>query len=205
MTAEERDRVGPWLDQGMSLREITRRLAVPYETVRRWAYRIRPDLRVRGREWTDEDHATLEAGIKAGDSWAAIAERMGRSVNSVQVHQSELMRKLGKIQRTLHGDRLNRTWDVYGCVTILGPDADNPMLWSVRWECCGTVRAVTSERCGHMKRKPTLMCQSCNRDPDKRIVAQPVAVEPKADPPIDPGDLYGLWIRAMGAVRRAAT
>jgi hypothetical protein len=129
---------------------------------------------------------------------------MDRSVNSVQVHQSDLVRNGGKIQRALHGDRLDRTGDVYVFVSIFGPDADNPMMWSVRWECCGEVRAVTSERCGHMKRKPTLMCQSCNRDPDKRIVAQPSAVEPPVDPPIDPSNLYGLWTRAMDAVRRAA-
>lgn len=204
MTAEEREQVGPWLDQGMSLREITRRLAVPYETVRRWAYRIRPELRKKGRAWTDDDNETLAAGVEAGDSWAAIADRLGRSISSVQVHQTELRRKAGKIQRTMHGDRLDRTGDVYGCVTVLGHDPVNPMLWSVRWECCGKVRAVASERCGHMQRNPTLMCQSCHRDPDRRVVAQPVALEPPVDPPIDPGDIYGLWVRAMGAVRRGA-
>jgi transposase len=198
MTTEEREQVGPWLDQGMSLRDITRRLAAPYETVRRWAYRIRPELRKKGRAWTDDDNETLASGVESGDSWAAIAGRLGRSISSVQVHQTELRRKAGKIQRTMHGDRLDRTGDVYGCVTVLGPDPDNPMLWSVRWECCGKVRAVASDRCAHMKRKPTSECQECKRDPNNRIPVPQAQMEP----PIDPGDIYGLWLRAMDAVRR---
>jgi hypothetical protein len=94
-----------------------------------------------------------------------------------------------------HRDRHDRTGDQYGVATVIGIDPADPVRWLVRMECCGTIKSVSAERCGHMKRNPTKRCDSCNRHK-----------APKADTSVyvAPDDIYGLWLKAMDFVRRAA-
>ena len=94
-----------------------------------------------------------------------------------------------------HRDRQDRTGEKYGVATVIGMDPTDPVRWLVRMECCGTVKSLSAERCGHMKRNPTTRCDSCNRHK---------ALKNETPVFVAPDDIYGLWLRAMDAGRRAA-
>jgi len=103
-----------------------------------------------------------------------------------------------------HRDRKDRTGDQYGTVHVIGMDPADPIRWLLRFDCCGTVRSMTAERCGHLERHPTQRCDACIRHKDGKvpIISSEIAVPDTEFIPQD--DIYGLWTRAMDAVRRAA-
>ena len=104
-----------------------------------------------------------------------------------------------------HRDRKDRTGDQYGIAHVVGINPADTVRWLVRFDCCGTIKSLSAERCGHLKRNPIKRCDACNRN-DKTEQSLLAAEMNANKPPSNyaaPEDIYGLWCRAMDSVRSA--
>jgi IS30 family transposase len=91
LTQAERNRIAELVDDGLSLHEISARMDRGYETVRTWAYRLRPGMKAKRQPWTEDEEWLMVYELKADTSWESIAAQLHRSSNACQIHYQEML------------------------------------------------------------------------------------------------------------------
>lgn len=109
-TARRRATLQRLLDQGLSYREIGRRMHETPTAVRGAAQRygmMRPERLVRGQSWDRADFDRLQDLLAEGHSFEEIARRMGRTYNGIRC----AVDRLGLTDRERWRHRLRDDWD----------------------------------------------------------------------------------------------
>lgn len=79
-TEAERATVAELVDAGLSMREIATKMGRGQETVRRWAYRLRPELKIRRKAWEAEGPVSAQDDFVAPDDIGGLWDRAMRAV-----------------------------------------------------------------------------------------------------------------------------
>ncbi|MDR5867260.1 hypothetical protein [Halomonas koreensis] len=108
-TARRRATLQRLLEQGLSYREVARRMHETPTAVRGAAQRygmMRPERLVRGQPWAREDFDRLEGLLAEGLGFEEIARRMGRTYNGIRC----AVDRLGLTDRERWRHRLRDDW-----------------------------------------------------------------------------------------------
>lgn len=83
-TESERATVAELVDAGLSLREIATKMGRGQESVRRWAYRLRPELKIRRKAWESESQQLAPDDYVAPDDIFGLWDRAMNAVRRDQ-------------------------------------------------------------------------------------------------------------------------